>query len=316
MEVSSWPENLATSRKRVVVELMEGRELANQLQSVIAKSEATGGGSSSLSAEDLVTKIMKSFSNSLSILNVNEDDEVSVSQIPVGSRVDSACLDARKSEDSGESCRSTSTVKDRRGCYKRRRTSETWKIDSPTQIDDGHAWRKYGQKAILNASYPRNYFRCTHKYDQGCQATKQVQRIQEDPPLFRATYFGNHTCKNLLKAPELIVDCTTSPRQVPPTFISFEGTNSLSTKQDHPFFSSFTSSIKREFKEVMSCTDHMNHNQSSSSDYLMPSDDLTAFESHRPMTVLSSTMESDHGDVLSDVMDSVAFDDDVFQFEF
>lgn len=104
----------------MVDELMEGRELANRLQSVIAKSEGTGGGSSSLSAEDLVTRIMKSFSNTLSILNVNEGDEFSVSQIPAGSRVDSACLDARKSEDSEESCRSTSTAKDRRGCYKRR----------------------------------------------------------------------------------------------------------------------------------------------------------------------------------------------------
>lgn len=129
MEVTSWPENLVTSRKRVVDELMEGRELANQLQSVLANSDGAGGSSSSssssltgLSAEDLVSKIMKSFSNTLSILNVvNEGDEVSVSdQIPAGSRVDSTCLDARKSEDSDESCRSTSTVKDRRGCYKRR----------------------------------------------------------------------------------------------------------------------------------------------------------------------------------------------------
>lgn len=68
---------------------------------------------------------------------------------------------------------------------------------------------------------------------------------------------------------------------------------------------------------MISCTDdHMNHNQSSSSDYFMPSDHLTAFESHRHMTVLSSTMESDPGDVLSDVIDSVGFDDDVLQYDF
>ena len=44
----------------------------------------------------------------------------------------------------------------------------------------------------------RNYFRCTHKHEQGCEATKQVQKIQEDPPLYRTTYFGHHTCTNLL----------------------------------------------------------------------------------------------------------------------
>ncbi|KAF8397048.1 hypothetical protein HHK36_018686 [Tetracentron sinense] len=35
------------------------------------------------------------------------------------------------------------------------RTSETWTKVSPTPIDDGRAWRKYGQKEILNAKYPR-----------------------------------------------------------------------------------------------------------------------------------------------------------------
>ncbi|KAL0450898.1 UNVERIFIED_CONTAM: putative WRKY transcription factor 70 [Sesamum latifolium] len=67
-------------------------------------------------------------------------------------------------------------------------------------FEDGHAWRKYGQKVILNAKHPRNYFRCTHKFDQGCQATKQVQKIEDDPPLFRTTYHAQHTCKNLFNS--------------------------------------------------------------------------------------------------------------------
>lgn len=112
---TTWPENLSPSRKRVIDELMEGRDLANQLQSVLSKCDGSAS-----SAEDLVVKIMKSFSNTLFILNVNEGDEVSVSQILANSHVDSACLDARKSEDSEGSCRSISTAKDRRGCYKRR----------------------------------------------------------------------------------------------------------------------------------------------------------------------------------------------------
>lgn len=40
----------------------------------------------------------------------------------------------------------------------------------------------------------RGYYRCTHRNIQGCLATKQVQRSDEDPTIFEITYRGNHTC--------------------------------------------------------------------------------------------------------------------------
>lgn len=92
-------------------------------------------------------------------------------------------------------------------------------------LDDGLSWRKYGQKDILGAKYPRSvtihshamptdpeflilnnelclinfgfcraYFRCTHRNTQGCQATKQVQRNAGDPLIFDVVYHGDHTC--------------------------------------------------------------------------------------------------------------------------
>uniref|UniRef100_A0A452ZYW7 WRKY domain-containing protein n=1 Tax=Aegilops tauschii subsp. strangulata TaxID=200361 RepID=A0A452ZYW7_AEGTS len=61
-------------------------------------------------------------------------------------------------------------------------------------LNDGLSWRKYGQKDILGAAYPRAYFRCTHRHSQGCQATKQVQRAHADPLLFDVVYLGAHTC--------------------------------------------------------------------------------------------------------------------------
>ncbi|XBJ20729.1 hypothetical protein VPH35_011509 [Triticum aestivum] len=61
-------------------------------------------------------------------------------------------------------------------------------------LNDGLSWRKYGQKDILGAPYPRAYFRCTHRHTQGCQATKQVQRAAADPLLFDVIYHGAHTC--------------------------------------------------------------------------------------------------------------------------
>ena len=61
--------------------------------------------------------------------------------------------------------------------------------------DDGHSWRKYGQKDILGAKHPRAYYRCTHRNSQNCPATKQVQRNDDDPNLFDVVYHGDHTCR-------------------------------------------------------------------------------------------------------------------------
>lgn len=61
-------------------------------------------------------------------------------------------------------------------------------------VDDGRSWRKYGQKEILGAKHPRGYYRCSHRYSHGCQATKQVQRTDEDPTLYDVIYHGEHTC--------------------------------------------------------------------------------------------------------------------------
>lgn len=95
-------------------------------------------------------------------------------------------------------------------------------------LDDGHSWRKYGQKDIQSAKYPRyvrtyiqfsnclmeptyynlilyiykyttccrSYFRCTHKTHQGCKAMRQVQVSEEDPSRYVITYLGEHTCRD------------------------------------------------------------------------------------------------------------------------
>ncbi|KAK9069635.1 hypothetical protein SSX86_011539 [Deinandra increscens subsp. villosa] len=65
--------------------------------------------------------------------------------------------------------------------------------------NDGYMWRKYGQKEILNAKYPREYYRCTYRNTHGCCATKQVQRSSEDPSIFDITYLGKHTCPKTSK---------------------------------------------------------------------------------------------------------------------
>ncbi|KAK6279656.1 hypothetical protein POUND7_019923 [Theobroma cacao] len=281
---------MSSGRSKAIEELARGRDLTNQLRDLLTKSFGDDG---LLGSEDLVTKILNSFANTLSILRSSSGDYDEVSQNPRNSNMS---WDGRKSEESGESIKS-STQKDRRGCYKRRKSEHSWTRDSPTLIDDGHAWRKYGQKVILNAKHPRNYYRCTHKHDQGCQATKQVQQIEDDPPKYGTTYYGHHTCKNLLKASQLILDSTSKDSSI---LLSFANTN----KQDNSMFSAFPP-VKQESKEDM--PSDITYNLSTSSpDYLLSPDHLTTFESSAQMTVLSA---ADHADVISGVVDSVDLDD-------
>ncbi|KAG2691148.1 hypothetical protein I3760_09G223100 [Carya illinoinensis] len=305
-----WPENLPSKPKRAIEQLIEGRQLATQLRSLLSNS--LGDEASTLTpAKDLLLKILNSFQNSLTILNSNDPDHKLMSPIPTKTH-------GTKSESSEGSCRSISTLKDRRGCYKRRKNSQTWTKDTATLMDDGHAWRKYGQKVILNAKFPRHYYRCTHKFDQGCQATKHVQRIQEEPPKHRTTYIGQHTCRTFLKAPELILQDSSDPTSTDSSILlTFD--NTISNKQDTSFLISSFPSIKQELKEekpAMSSDDIIAHNpiQSSSSDYLLSPDRTPALDPFGHMSVLS---ESDNGDVISGVIvPPVDFDDDVFSFNF
>ncbi|RAL52016.1 hypothetical protein DM860_016514 [Cuscuta australis] len=207
------PENMpAADLKRAIGELILGREFAYQLRDALKSGgggHASGNGrhgpppsssssNSTVVAKDLVAKILGSFNEVVSILGSLESSSVEVSQAePPGFR----SSDLRQAaEDLGGTWKTSACVVGR-GSYKRRKKCETQVRDSQTLVDDGYAWRKYGQKTILNSVYPRHYYRCTHKFEQNCQATKQVQRIQENPPQYRTTYLGNHTCTDFIKHP-------------------------------------------------------------------------------------------------------------------
>ncbi|RDX68501.1 putative WRKY transcription factor 70, partial [Mucuna pruriens] len=197
----AFPPSSSSKRKRVIGELVQGQDYATQLKFLLQNPIGPHGSVSvSVSAKELVANVLRSFSVTLSMLTSSEaDDEVAQD----ASQVAASSIDPR-SEDSTESRkRSLPASKDRRGSYKRRKTEQTWTIVSKT-TDDIHAWRKYGQKEILNSPFPRSYFRCTRKYEQGCQATKQVQRIQENPDMYNITYIGFHTCKDTLNAPQMV----------------------------------------------------------------------------------------------------------------
>ncbi|OIW01377.1 hypothetical protein TanjilG_12917 [Lupinus angustifolius] len=260
--------NIGSSCMKVIEELETGREYAKQLRDMMNGNDEE---------EEVVKKVLMSFTNSLLLLNNNPTSEID---------------NPAKSEDSQESNCKTFINKERRGCYKRRRNSQTREHESETPIEDGHQWRKYGQKVILNSKYPRNYYRCTHKYDQNCQATKQVQRVEDNPPLHKTTYYGNHTCRNLIN-PDIILDDSNSH---PSVLLRFD--NSLPTAaklQDCPFIS-LTKVVKKECKEDIIVP------SSSSNDYIL-SPELTFDNSS------NSKIHSDYMDEMSSVFyDSAGFD--------
>ncbi|KAK7338038.1 hypothetical protein VNO77_18635 [Canavalia gladiata] len=169
----------------LINELIQGKELAKQLSNHLV----TCSPSSHEANEFLIEKILFSYEKALTMLNWG-----------------SALGETKTTSSSFTNGTPRSEVVDHeldhKALFKKRKTMPRWteqvKICSTTglegSLDDGYSWRKYGQKDILGAKFPRGYYRCTHRNVQGCLATKQVQRSDEDPTIIEVTYRGRHTC--------------------------------------------------------------------------------------------------------------------------
>ncbi|XP_073364468.1 uncharacterized protein [Aegilops tauschii subsp. strangulata] len=82
-------------------------------------------------------------------------------------------------------------------------------ILTKTPGNDGFHWRKYGEKKILNAVFPRvacavvnvlgrSYYRCGYSDEHRCPAKKLVQQQNNsDPPVVMVTLINDHTCSSL-----------------------------------------------------------------------------------------------------------------------
>jgi hypothetical protein len=130
----------------------------------------------------------------------------------------------------------------------------------------------------------RSYFRCTRKYDQGCRATKQVQRMEGNPQMFQTTYIGHHTCREIIKTPQIITE--SHAWELTNFFVNSESTT-IPSKQDGAVSSS-AATIKQESKEE--ALSDLTDNLPSLGIHLWP--DLNDFE-------LSGPIGSDNGDVVS-----------------
>ncbi|XP_022992480.1 probable WRKY transcription factor 70 [Cucurbita maxima] len=178
MEATGYRHRRLTAEtwRRIMEILLRGRQSAAQLQ-IDLQSAASATGINWLALAD---EIESSFAEAISLV---------VSSESASCPDHSLCSDL----DSGYSRRSPA-VKDLGRGNKRRKLAKTRTVTAAT-AEDGRAWRKYGQKAIQNKTYPKSYYRCTHKYDQSCPAVKHVQRIEDNSKImYEITYISDHTC--------------------------------------------------------------------------------------------------------------------------
>ncbi|KAF7816173.1 exocyst complex component EXO70B1-like [Senna tora] len=87
-----------------------------------------------------------------------------------------------------------------------RNIQPSWTLITPA-AQDSYEWSKHAQETILNSTSPRNHYWCIHKFKQGCQASKQVQLIQDNPKIYKTRYTGFHTCRFcriIPEAPEML----------------------------------------------------------------------------------------------------------------
>ncbi|GAB2224683.1 hypothetical protein Drorol1_Dr00005449 [Drosera rotundifolia] len=185
-------------RACLINELTQGMDVAKQLKAQLGleiSGEAKG---------ILVEQILHAFGKALLILNWNGPTEQPPQVIVPSPALPGSPISYTGSPQSEDLNASFSRFHDsNRDFFKKRKTAPTWTQQVKANLengvegapDDGHNWRKYGQKDILGATYPRSYYRCTYRGTQDCWAIKQVQRSDEDPSIFDITYKGKHTCR-------------------------------------------------------------------------------------------------------------------------
>lgn len=193
----------------LINELTEGREQAMQLRVHLNSTLFT-------ESQDLLQRILSSYEKSLSILKWSGPLlQPQPPALPIVAALESSISVDGSSRSDNLSKNSPPPHND---CFtsisKKRKAMPTWteqvRINPHTGLegpgDDGYSWRKYGQKDILGAKYPRSYYRCTYRHTHNCWATKQVQRSDDDPSVFELTYKGTHMCapasRSALAAPK------------------------------------------------------------------------------------------------------------------
>ncbi|KAG6423218.1 hypothetical protein SASPL_113607 [Salvia splendens] len=220
MEKAGVPE-----KKSVITVLNEGKKLANELKRQLDPSTA-----STEACDVLLESILSSYENAMALLAL------------IGNGV-SPKIAVGKLSDPSISIEGSPRSEGSDHSSKKRKTMPRWNkhvrvcsgAGGEAQLDDGYNWRKYGQKDILGATHPRAYYRCTHRNTQGCLATKQVQRADEDPTVVEVIYRANHSCRQGKERKEQ--DSLTCSKQVMlvsngPSLVKTENRDLIDSKEE------------------------------------------------------------------------------------
>lgn len=192
-----------SEQNTLISELTQGLELVKQLKYQLTQT------SSPETRQMLLQKIISSYEKALLIMTWRGLAEQRIQPVESPISINETDLN----ESSGRPLKENQ--QDNGDASKKRKTMHRWTeqvkacpengLEGPP--DDGYSWRKYGQKDILGAIYPRSYYRCTYRNIRACSAVKQVQRSDEDPFMFDITYIGTHTCNQTTPS----VSAPTSP---------------------------------------------------------------------------------------------------------
>ncbi|KAH7654082.1 WRKY domain-containing protein [Dioscorea alata] len=206
-----------------IQEITRGYKLAARLQTFIPKGEPQ------LELVGiLLEEVLQALSMALSMLKKsgNTCTQTKASREQIVSETSSASFSDQGSTEAPEEVKiptSANIVCGKRERQQRLKTMDPWTKVTYAPHDDGHQWRKYGQKNLQKSKLARSYYRCTYK-DEGCQATKHVQqKDNNDPPLFLVTYYEQHTCKTSNNPMIITPQITQDPLlPVEPNLFSFE----------------------------------------------------------------------------------------------
>ncbi|XP_060213348.1 probable WRKY transcription factor 41 [Lycium barbarum] len=206
-------ENNCWEREVVITELTKGRELMLQLQNHFDPMKQDV-------CQYLAVEIVSSYDKALSLLNgtalsgmISKGEKI-INPEPSSStaKLQSPQLLA---DSSTKSCDRPFNSRKRKMVSRR---TEYVHARSGEEVppEDGYSWRKYGQKHILRAKYPREYYRCARRGLSNCGATKMVQKSETEPSVFEVTYGGSHSCgqENKNQNEELLLAVPTKETQL------------------------------------------------------------------------------------------------------
>ncbi|KAE8775906.1 putative WRKY transcription factor 70 [Hordeum vulgare] len=191
-EMSPPPATPSPSDQRdaVIEELRKGSQLAEFLRQQVELIPEDRCRDAALAN---VSNISTALASSLSVLQSEKEQYCSSSSYDPGHASGASGGGVRN----GPVARSRNRkAKHRRGTYGEDLPIKEILTEAPE--NDRFHWRKYGEKKILHADFPRLYYRCGYSDEHKCPAKKYVQQQNSgDQPMFLVTLINDHTCDTL-----------------------------------------------------------------------------------------------------------------------